>query len=69
MANTNPRNIASTSYQFQSEYANIDANYGPWSSIQEYEALYSTTGRPSILPGTLIAIHNQTTDEVTLKMN
>ena len=65
MANTNPRNIASTSYQFQSEYANIDANYGPWSSIQEYETWLNGT----VLSETLIAIHNQTTDEVTLKMN
>ena len=64
MANTE-RNIKSKSFQYLSEYANIDANYGPWSSPQEYETWLNGT----VLPGTLIAIHNQATDEVTLKMN
>lgn len=63
------RNTENIDYQFNTPYANIDANYGPWSSTDEYESWYSTTGRPSVLPGTLIAIHNQTTGEVTLKMN
>ncbi|MBQ6050210.1 MAG: hypothetical protein IJL35_06410 [Bacteroidaceae bacterium] len=67
MANNIPKSTIGN--QFLAPAANIDANYGPWSSIQEYETWYSITGRPSVLPGTLIAIHNQTTDEVTLKMN
>lgn len=63
-------NIISTiGSQLLSPATSIDANYGPWSSTSEYETWNSTTGRSSVLPGTLIAIHNQTTDEVTLKMN
>ena len=63
MANTE-RNVRNKSFQYLSEYANIDANYGPWSSSSEYETWLGGT----VLPGTLIAIHNQTTDEVTLKI-
>lgn len=63
-------NIESINYQFNTPYANIDANYGPWSSPQEYETWYANKNVPGtpIKPGTLIAIHNQTTDEVTLKI-
>ncbi len=65
MANNNSNIKISLDYQIYSPAANIDANYGPWGSIQEYETWLGGT----VLPGTLIAIHNQTTDEVTLKMN
>jgi uncharacterized repeat protein (TIGR01451 family) len=66
MANTIPKSTIES--QFYSAYASTNADYGPWSSISEYMSWHSTTGRPSVLPGTLIAIHNQTTDEVTLKI-
>ena len=55
----------SRAYNLLSPSASVDANYGPWSSPQEYETWLNGT----VLPGTLIAIHNQTTGEVTLKMN
>ena len=64
MANNNSNIKISLDYQIYSPAANIDANYGPWSSIQEYETWLGGT----VLPGTLIAIHNQATDEVTLKI-
>ena len=67
----NSKNSEYIVYQLRSSAANIDANYGPWSSTSEYETWYSNRNVPGtpIKPGTLIAIHNQTTDEVTLKMN
>ena len=64
MANSNT-NTKSFAYNILSPSASVDANYGPWSSPQEYETWLNGT----VLPGTLIAIHNQTTGEVTLKMN
>lgn len=66
MANTIPKSTIES--QFYSAYASTNADYGPWSSVSEYMSWHSTTGRPSVLPGTLIAIHDQTTDEVTLKI-
>lgn len=66
MANNNSR--ADIGQQLRSPYANIDANYGPWSSISEYESWLRSKEISSPKPGTLIAIHNQTTGEVTLKI-
>lgn len=61
------KNTESVNYQLYSPTANIDANYGPWSNPSEYETWYANRNVPGtpIKPGTLIAIHNQTTDEVT----